>query len=1366
MTRINQLIYFLILGILVIPQAQAAWFSYKESVSITAPQRPAVDRVNRAYFVYVDIENETDVDIPEGTRMVIKNSSLPVINNSSSNADEYYIDLPAIASRGKLTQKVMFSLQRVALTYDIDIEKDGFIEQEQGKPSGFNPVSNERIKISEDEVLNHIKGIFNIRVESSMAMSDVIDIANQINGSVSGFVSSINLYQITVPLAELNEDEENILISHLENIVGVVSVSRETKALLNYLLPDGDYKGDTELGKVWDDTPQGRNKHLEAIGFKEGIDFLERNGYGPIFGGKKHPIGIFDTGLDSRHPDLLPIGSKSGDLLQHGTMVAGIISATWNDEGVTGIMGESKVLFESAGGGGLSGLLYFNIISSLEKLLDNGSKVVNLSVGASLPKIKIDGETYCIYPKPLNLHDRIDYDENPGLFILPLPKGTTKCPSAGLTSTISSRVDVRNKFQDKLKTNAANANNLNDLIDKYTDRILVFSAGNNNLDAYYGGYGCKLLAENPLREDIFCVGGSSYHYNYSKLDQDSNFGDAVNIIAPFEVFTTKIKDDELYSIVIGTSFSAPLVTGTIGLLWNEFPELSSQQIFQAIKMSGYISSSTESEVQIYDAPHLNVYHAAHCALSLSAGLDSCSLPVPHKTFDAIHVEIKDGVRFYPKKNEDEEAAEEELVAYVEVPVNDDDEQQFSFTHTLTLINKGSTPLNIEKLSIFDNKIMDSQYESENGEIIKNYDNNITIFNKTCANSSIKTNETCSFDIVLKKVHEVWDFSKNNDFKFEIEVISSDSSFKRVPLELFITKDPVVTLIGDSTIFVNSGSDYLELGAKAFDGKDGALAINIEGVVNTDIPGEYEVTYYVEDSDNNTQEVTRTIIVNAAPIIPSPIQNKDFYVVSPDRFERFNVSFSNTAFTVSYPSPSIKPDKDGAFTVDSNGEVLIDNDGLSLKIISTTNTDYYEIEEVRSTNGEWSYETEWMDNSYGNGTVSALNNDINALKDLFLDNGLWEATLTADGRIERSDSMVTGKWWIEGNVFYFDYPDLETGSLDHKAYRIYEGTLYFATDAKYSDVSRFYFEEDKANAYLAEIKNTTPDLGSNEYDMVSAGYNHTCMVHNTKVICWGDNSHGQVIDNTLPDSLSNTIQVGTGYHHSCALDQEVGVKCWGDNTYGQLNVPDLINPTEISVGGHHSCALDDTGLKCWGYYQSPDSIKSLNLINPTKISAGGFHSCVIDNGKVLCWSGSGPFIHTDIPELNNPTEISAGSAHSCILGGNGVQCWGNRPQVPNEELPNIKQISAGGGLGHFCAIGDDYLRCYRGNQYGFTRTLTVDNLSNPKQVSSGLGGGTFGGHVCALDDSGVICWGDDTYGQTTPPSMVAGNESGLEVYIIP
>jgi hypothetical protein len=49
----------------------------------------------------------------------------------------------------------------------------------------------------------------------------------------------------------------------------------------------------------------------------------------------------------------------------------------------------------------------------------------------------------------------------------------------------------------------------------------------------------------------------------------------------------------------------------------------------------------------------------------------------------------------------------------------------------------------------------------------------------------------------------------------------------------------------------------------------------------------------------------------------------------------------------------------------------------------------------------------------------------------------------------------------------------------------------------------------------------------------------------------------------------------------ALDDD-GVVCWGDNSMGQLNVPsNLKNVSQISVGGGGTCVIEEEGVKCWG-----------------------------------------------------------------------------------------------------------------------------------------------------------------------------------------
>ena len=83
--------------------------------------------------------------------------------------------------------------------------------------------------------------------------------------------------------------------------------------------------------------------------------------------------------------------------------------------------------------------------------------------------------------------------------------------------------------------------------------------------------------------------------------------------------------------------------------------------------------------------------------------------------------------------------------------------------------------------------------------------------------------------------------------------------------------PVITLIGASTINLNVGGTYTELGATATDNFDGDISGNIviTGTVNTAVAGTYFVNYNVSDSSGNAAaQVTRT--VNVAPDTTPPV----------------------------------------------------------------------------------------------------------------------------------------------------------------------------------------------------------------------------------------------------------------------------------------------------------------------------------------------------------------------------------------------------------------------------------------------------------------------------------------------------------------
>ena len=84
--------------------------------------------------------------------------------------------------------------------------------------------------------------------------------------------------------------------------------------------------------------------------------------------------------------------------------------------------------------------------------------------------------------------------------------------------------------------------------------------------------------------------------------------------------------------------------------------------------------------------------------------------------------------------------------------------------------------------------------------------------------------------------------------------------------------PVISLNGASTINLNPGATYNELGATATDNVDGDISANINvggDTVNTNAIGTYELTYNVSDAaGNDAVEVVRTVIVSdtAAPVI--------------------------------------------------------------------------------------------------------------------------------------------------------------------------------------------------------------------------------------------------------------------------------------------------------------------------------------------------------------------------------------------------------------------------------------------------------------------------------------------------------------------
>jgi alpha-tubulin suppressor-like RCC1 family protein len=284
--------------------------------------------------------------------------------------------------------------------------------------------------------------------------------------------------------------------------------------------------------------------------------------------------------------------------------------------------------------------------------------------------------------------------------------------------------------------------------------------------------------------------------------------------------------------------------------------------------------------------------------------------------------------------------------------------------------------------------------------------------------------------------------------------------------------------------------------------------------------------------------------------------------------------------------------------------------------------------------------------------------------------------------------------------------------------------------------------------------------------VAAGLSHSCaLTTGGAVLCWGDNSLGQLGDGWWLDRLtpgpvyglgSGVTAIAAGHNHTCALTTGGGVVCWGGNNYGQLGDGTTTNrftPTAVAglasgvaaigAGDYGTCALTTGGaVVCWGHNNygqlgdgtttdrgTPVSVVSLES-GVEAIAVGGYHTCALTTGgSVLCWGnnssgqlGDGtaeqrltPTAVIGLPIVADVTGVAVGGAHTCaVLAGMGVACWGYN---------NNGQLGDG----------------------------TTTSRLTPMPVSS-LGGDVAAiaagdAHACAATGGGgLYCWGKNNYGQ--------------------
>jgi alpha-tubulin suppressor-like RCC1 family protein len=293
-----------------------------------------------------------------------------------------------------------------------------------------------------------------------------------------------------------------------------------------------------------------------------------------------------------------------------------------------------------------------------------------------------------------------------------------------------------------------------------------------------------------------------------------------------------------------------------------------------------------------------------------------------------------------------------------------------------------------------------------------------------------------------------------------------------------------------------------------------------------------------------------------------------------------------------------------------------------------------------------------------------------------------------------------------------------------------------------------------------------------YMPINTANGHACAIRGTELLCWGNNSAGQLADGTSNQSYAPTsagvqaVSITGGLSFTCTLNLQRNAYCVGINTVGQIGDGTFVQrgtPTQV-VGGHTFSLLAEN----W---------------------AGGQHVCALEpNGSAWCWGagGSNALGNGSTANRNQPTLVSGGITFRDISTGffstcglsvvGGVYCWGayfGGYATPTAILgaPPLTSISVGGdfacgldAVGTAWCWGQDDTRGQHGNG------LLIPSPTTPRRVA---GQHSFlrisaGNEVaCALDHSGQAwCWGTDQFGRLGDGDQVASMVCGVECSPIP
>lgn len=472
------------------------------------------------------------------------------------------------------------------------------------------------------------------------------------------------------------------------------------------------YPDDSEWSNLWAETPEGDNWGMEAIYAPKVWDF--RSEMSSI------NVGVYDTGFDMTHPDLKNVtttwivGNENTDDINHGTHVAGIIGAEFdNGYGVAGVFPEANLVPFSC---------RINTSSDIDKLAysyligEKKCRVINESLGTNLLCFAASRGEFSAQEQ-LKASSAVLEESLSALksdFII--------CTAAGNTS---------GKGYQFIKRDDANYGYY-EITENEDNKEIGYYDNENNWHQYSGitisgscdavwANNVTCISSDRLKNRIVVVGAAQLNKSSGyKLADFSNKGERVDVVAPGVGIKSTISQSG-FELNEGTSMASPHVAGLAGILYSINPYVNGEQVKSVIvetATTAVSNSDGKNMINAFDA--YNRFKGLYSAIGKISGkvIDEQGNPIAGASVMMTDSSIN-GIPFGASTDENGEFIIDSETGTHSFEIKKDGFESYEGT---AKVEANTTTIILEKIVL---KKASSDSLEFNGHYYKFYDNSMT-----------------------------------------------------------------------------------------------------------------------------------------------------------------------------------------------------------------------------------------------------------------------------------------------------------------------------------------------------------------------------------------------------------------------------------------------------------------------------------------------------------------------------------------------------------------------------------------------------------------------------------------------------------------